>query len=420
MMLDDNSAILRGVVWTEIFPWLRIFRTFRIAVGVRALVPAIAGMVLMFAGWGVIGRALGPDESGSVQARPMNAYGWALDSAVRDAPVHPTSELWTTQLRPFTGAPISSIAPIGSVWTMLTVPLIDSLDPVAGTGGLTAAALTGLWALAVWALFGGAIVRMATVQLATGDRVGLAAAMRFAAKKWLSFVIAPLLPVLGIVLCAIPIAILGLLTGADVGAVVAAVLWPLALIAGLLMALLALGLIFGWPLMAATIATEGTDAFDALSRSYAYVFQRPLHYLFYAVVAGLLGAAGWLLVSNFAAGVLQLSAWGASWGATDQRMALLAGQPEGFGEIAGISASLFWFWTMCVKLVAVGFLFAFFWSVVPSWYLLLRRDVDATEMDEVYLDADATEPAYGLPPVGQDEAGAPKVEDQPADQEPAE
>ena len=79
---------------------------------------------------------------------------------------------------------------------------------------------------------------------------------------------------------------------------------PLALVAGLLMAILLLGLLFGWPLMWATISTEETDSFDALSRSYAYVFQRPLHYLFYAFVAGVVGWLGWLLVANFAAGVI--------------------------------------------------------------------------------------------------------------------
>ena len=66
-------------------------------------------------------------------------------------------------------------------------------------------------------------------------------------------------------------------------------------LAGLLMALLLLGLLFGWPLMWGTISTEGTDSFDALSRSYAYLFQRPLHYLFYALVAAI-GWLGWILV----------------------------------------------------------------------------------------------------------------------------
>ena len=47
---------------------------------------------------------------------------------------------------------------------------------------------------------------------------------------------------------------------------------------------LAVGLAAGWPLMWPTISSEGTDAFDALSRSYAYVYQRPLAYLLYAVI----------------------------------------------------------------------------------------------------------------------------------------
>ena len=69
------------------------------------------------------------------------------------------------------------------------------------------------------------------------------------------------------------------------------------------MALLLLGLAFGWPLMWATISTEGTDSFDALSRSYAYVFQRPLRYLFYVVVRAY--SAGWAgcSVQTFADGL---------------------------------------------------------------------------------------------------------------------
>ena len=43
----------------------------------------------------------------------------------------------------------------------------------------------------------------------------------------------------------------------------------------------------------------------------------------------------------------------------------------------------------------------------------LRRDVDATELDEVFLDEDEGEPPYGLPPLTTDEAGAPAADDEP-------
>ena len=178
---------------------------------------------------------------------------------------------------------------------------------------LTFLVLAILWAMAVWALFGGAISRVAAVQLAADERIGWAAALRFAASKWLSYFAAPLLPLLGVVLVAIPLAVLGLLMRLNFGVLLAGVLWPLALLGGLVMALLLLGLAFGWPLMWATISTEGTDSFDALSRSYAYVFQRPLRYLFYVLVAAVLGWLGWLLVSTFVAALVGLSSWAAGW-----------------------------------------------------------------------------------------------------------
>ena len=63
------------------------------------------------------------------------------------------------------------------------------------------------------------------------------------------------------------------------------------------------------------ISAEGSDSFDALSRSYAYTFQRPLHYLFYALVAAAIGWLGWLLVRSVAAGVIWMSYWAAGWAA---------------------------------------------------------------------------------------------------------
>ena len=70
-------------------------------------------------------------------------------------------------------------------------------------------------------------------------------------------------------------------------------------------------------------------------------------------------------------------------------------------------AGLIVFWTGCVKLLAVGYLFSYFWTASAAVYFLLRRDVDATEMDEVFLDADQSEPAGELPPITTDQAGAP-------------
>ena len=81
----------------------------------------------------------------------------------------------------------------------------------------------------------------------------------------------------------------------------------------------------------------------------------------------------------------------------------------GGADLSGIGyagAGLIRFFAGCVKLLAVGYLFSYFWTAAVAIYFLLRRDVDATEMDEVFLDADADEQASGLPTVTTDQAGA--------------
>jgi hypothetical protein len=133
---------------------------------------------------------------------------------------------------------------------------------------------------------------------------------------------------------------------------------------------------------------------------------------------------GWLVVSNFAAGVVALSYWAGSWGLDSSRwlveseaggrqIGLLV--PEGV-EIRGVGrfgAGLILFWCGCVKILAVGFLYSYFWTASTCIYFLLRRDADATEMDEVFLEEEEDEESsYGLPPIKSDEAGAPVVDDQ--------
>ena len=62
-----------------------------------------------------------------------------------------------------------------------------------------------------------------------------------------------------------------------------------------------------------------------------------------------------------------------------------------------------------MKLLAVGFGFAYFFSASSAIYLLQRRHVDATEMDEVFLDADASESPPALPQIVPDAAGSGSV-----------
>jgi hypothetical protein len=71
------------------------------------------------------------------------------------------------------------------------------------------------------------------------------------------------------------------------------------------------------------------------------------------------------------------------------------------------------FWVGCVKWIAVGYMFSYFWTAAGAIYLLLRRSVDAEELDKVALDED--ESAYELPPLRTEGANAPSVGESPAE-----
>jgi hypothetical protein len=398
-MSDREGVTLCSIRWSEVFPWQCTLRSFRLAVTLRMLVLGAAGLLLTLLGWAFLGWLFSAsDEAGELwksQFGAASAWG-VIDEAIPTS--HAPPILLDPKTRdPFFGSWVELSRPVWHIFAARNMSL----------AALLCCILSALWSLAVWAFFGGAISRIAAVQLATEEQVGWGAALRWAGSKWLAYFGAPLFPLAGVALAVLPLAVIGLVMRWGPGLFLLGLFWPLALVGGLVMALLLIGLGFGWPLMWATISVEGTDTFDALSRAYAYVFQRPLRYLFYALVAAVLGLLGWLLVANFAAAVVWLSLWAASWGMGAERLEkILGGELDGAG---GAGVALMTFWAGWIKWLALGYIYAYFWTASTVIYYLLRRDVDATEMDEVFLDADQSEKQFNLPPLATDAAGAPEA-----------
>ena len=426
-MTESNGPTIRAVSWCELFPWLGIVRAFRLAISVRAMILGAGGILLTVLVWGVIGMVFGTDPTNAPESdvnaqvtgwlHPYTANPWSeLIKVVPNRPrildlVTPGSALPKTAGVPtkppaagsntvdLPARPGLPVGPVRHCWPLLSAPATAGLSQTGfSLHSIVCVILCGLWGAAVWAFFGGAICRTAAVKLAADEQVGVAAALRYASRKWPAYFAAPLLPVGGVALATIVIFFLGLIMRSNVGLVLGGILWPLVLVAGFLMAVLLLALLFGWPLMWAAISAEGTDSFDALSRTYAYVFQRPLRYLFYVIVAGVIGLLGWILVSEFAAGVVWLGYWAAGWGCgRDQIGAILSGSDQ-LSSVGQFGARMIRFWAGCVKMLAVGYMFSYFWTASAAVYFQLRRNVDATETDEVFLDADAAEEEPPPPP----------------------
>ena len=103
---------------------------------------------------------------------------------------------------------------------------------------------------------------------------------------------------------------------------------------------------------------------------------------------------------GFGAAVVWLGYWGTGWGGP-----IL--QSEWIGGAGTAGVWLIHFWAGVVKLLAVGYLFSYFWTASTAIYFQLRHDVDDTELDEVFLDADATEQAVAPPAVVGNEPDTP-------------
>ncbi len=407
-MAEQETPALRKVAWTELLPWLNLARCFRIAIQIRLLFCGAVGAFVMLAGWWILGGFFSGNEAIN-RIQPPDPWT-TLTHAI---PNQPGILQWAKT----PSAPTRSMMPpFGGIERHASAPFSVALESGGSKGfgdrltRFTFALCCGLWALAVWGLLGGMITRAAAVELATLDRAKTGRTIRFAFGKWRAYFAAPFFPLVGVLLIGIPIAVAGLFLRTGPTLWLSAILWPLVLVAGFLMALLLLGLVFGWPLMWANISVEGVDSFDAVGRAYNYVFQRPLQYLFYLLVAAFLGALGWLLVWNFVAAIAGLSYGAAAWGAGGDRINwIIDCNTDKLGPVGGAGAYLLCFWVGCLKILGVGFLASYFWTASTAIYFLLRRDADATEMDEVCPEEEE-QPAEAPPPARTEAPGAPAAE----------
>ncbi len=265
--------------------------------------------------------------------------------------------------------------------------------------------------LLVWAVFGGAIARIAAVHAARDERISVRQALRFSSNKVLSFVFAPVIP-LGIVLfIGILLAAGGLLFYVPwVGPILAGALLVLALIGGVLITLVLIGTLGGLNLMYPTVAAEGSDSFDAISRSFSYVYARPWRMLFYTAVAIAYGAVTYLFVKLFIYLVLAVTHYFVGWWlvAAPGRWYPEMWPAPNFDSLPYVvnftglkftekaAAFLICFWNYLLIGLLGAFAISFYFSANSIIYFLMRREVDATELDNVHLeesDDDLTEPA---------------------------
>lgn len=263
--------------------------------------------------------------------------------------------------------------------------------------------------LAVIAIGGGAICRIAALQFARGEKPGLFEAIRFSTRKFRSLFFAPLVPFGIILLFGIFISATGLLANIPyTGSLILGILMPLALLFGLLAATIAIGSAAGFGLMFPVIAFEGTDSFDSASRSFSYVFARPWRMLFYGFTAIIYSLACYLFVRFFAflllfitRGFLKISIFAnnsdksanilnALWPDLSFTNFSSFSTPDVGNVSESIAAILVSINLLIVSGLVLSFLISFFFTANTVIYALIRKQVDGTDISDVYMHKEDT------------------------------
>lgn len=400
--MPEHQAPIYDIQYRRLFPWLHLTRTFWVAADIRKLILAGAGLMLVSLGSLVCDQLPWAQAASQelLEARDMQRWPWQKSLGY---------DLWhggsgPAELRGAIYDPRNTLFRVAGNWQVVLLPFRDLLEPVAilfrddaSAPQLADATTRSIWNLAVWSIFGGAICRIAAVQFARDQQVGIRRALAFSASRFIGYFSAPLMPLVGVAILW-ALCVLGGWIGRipnGIGDTLLGILWGLELLFGFFMVVVLIGAAFGWPLMFAAISVEGTDGFEGLSRAYNYIFERPLYVLWQAVVTMFYGSLAIFFVWLAAQVLAELTVWGVSWGlGSEATRALVSGTPTlteaGGGAATGHEASLGAHiargWMCVLGVLIVGFVHSFFWSAATIAYFVLRHSVDANDFDEVFPD----------------------------------
>ncbi|MDO4569302.1 MAG: hypothetical protein Q4D38_02840 [Planctomycetia bacterium] len=389
-----NQRVVSALDWLEICPWLRLVSAIQIGFSFRLSLLVLAH--LLFSAWlcwsfcGFVPKeqnfssflerhsVVQREESFSAQVFryffPASSSEWSeLEEVVsNDAPndallldclpleENAASEVGSAAKNP---EPESSCRFLSDVYEVLS-----QLSWVS-------------WLVFAWIFFASLflwmmIARLTAIRVATGVRARVWSESRLVCRKMVSFGAALFYMVVGIAILLLPLWLTCFLPESAIAFVA-----PFAILLNWLVFFVVIGALVGsWLLLCALVA-ENSDCFDALSRAYAYTWQRPLRFLFYILVAVGFFYFGDSAISIFAMLSVDLL-----------RLAMQRNLP-----IFEAQSEWLWFWSFAFGWLPLAFRFIFFASASAVIYMLLRRDVDAVEMDEVWLEKPQGPPIPKLP-----------------------
>ncbi len=335
------------VNWKQVFPWLALFRTLGLALHVRQiLVGVLAAGLIALGHWLLLGRIQQRTFSGSVADLGLVSWPWA---------------------------PIVDL-----VWPVLaseSPSILDGGSPAPSWWATVRTVLLLIWAGIVGGLAGGILVRRAASEFCREESLSLISAGRFVWKRGFDYLSAPGLPLIIVLGLGLMLIIAGWLARVLPGGIyLLSATWAISLALGLAMAVLAIAVLLGWPMMIAAISINGGDGFDALSRGFGFVLDRSRYYLWCLSIMTVHGSVVFILI------------WGLFY-AGDHFTVTSVALGLGSNPIGKLPSTLPpGLFARLIMLLLTGFAYSFFWSNITVTYLVLRKSVDNAELDDMYTE----------------------------------
>lgn len=368
-----------------LLPWLYLLKTVPISLGLRMLLLGTIGWLTYSAGYvGLSYLPFAPTTDVSIPIELKDNLPSQLpkgvivdgDDTSKSArlgftaiPDKPTEFFSASQINDTLGH-----VPLVTIW----LPLGRLLSPGRSWAAVGWDWTILLWALVNWSLFGGAICRLAALQFGKQQRKSIGYALRFSRRQWLAYLIAPFVPLTGLLCVGSVNSLLGFIASwnTSLSQILFTVITGFCLFLGLLMALLTIGLMVGWPLMIAAISTEDSDGFDGLSRSFGFLTDRPFHAVGMSILCFfMLFPCGSVVLMGFLRLIKHLAG-------SSIAVGLGVEGTQQIGLLTAANATGSW-WISAIDLFKGGFGPSFFFTSITIIYFLLRLSDDGTPLTTV-------------------------------------
>lgn len=340
-MKDIGEGTIRRIDWTELVPAVLLLRIFSTALGLRILGIAVIGGML----WQISDIRILSVNRSNLRDVAFGTFDMSYNENI-------FRYIFSSILNVF-----DKLSPPQSLFFH---SLYSDLWDLFGDYRFWESGLLCL-------ICGTAICRIAAVRLTIDESESNRHLCRFVLRRCGSIVNAVFILTVGILLCYLPVYAAGKLLTVPVAGVIAEILLPVPMLFALLTVILIIGLVAGLPLLFAAVCTDASDGFDAVSRTFSYIYQRPLHYVLYWIYSAVLGYLGYLLVWYF--------------------VVLAASLLQGAGIVianAGGQTVFAQIWILIGLQIPAAYQIAWFFTSGTAIYLLLRRSVDAAPFNEVY------------------------------------